>query len=232
MASWVLFLVVLTLLVLAISGAHAALRHEPAGAGPALRLVSPLEGERVAEPAARLEAVVPAGMRDARLVMSRQRFDPSSWTTLPEGSGWIVVPYGPGPLAIGTLGLGIRNDTVWWWAIVTRDPRTGAFAVSEVRSFTLIPRFANRVAPAFQIEPSARGVLPADPAPATRAGRATGRPIDLTAGYTIVPGGPPPALPADLVRAGGERPQMPTERGAYLVQFGDDSPDSARVRIT
>ncbi|HXS81844.1 MAG TPA: S8 family serine peptidase, partial [Methylomirabilota bacterium] len=53
-----------------------------------------------------------------------------------------------------------------------------------------------------------------------------------TAGYTLTPGGGDPQLPAELKRRRGavtlgEAPG----REAYIVQFGDDSPDSARARI-
>jgi hypothetical protein len=183
------------------------------GAGAGVVLAYPADEERVAAPAARFQANVPGSVRDAYLVVSYQRFDPSTWSSLPEGSQWTMAPYHGGALAFSSLGLSVRNETVVWWAVVGHDQRTGSLVASKAGHFTLLPRFANRVAPDATAHPSARGSITTPPALGHT-------PIQLTAGYTFTPGGARPALPPDLARA------VPTEltsssggRRGYLVQF-------------
>ena len=191
----------------------------------------PLAGERVPEGTARLQVATGAGAKDVRVVLARWPFTPSGWTALPTGSGWTIVPYSGEPVALAPLGLADRTDTELWWAVVWTDSTTGRLRASETRELTLVPRFANREGVSGAIVPSARGELPtrAVTPVALGAGR---RAIQLSAGYSLAPGGPEPGLPAALKRrrvalaagqAGG--------RDAYIVQFGDDSPDSARARI-
>ncbi|HEV8479885.1 MAG TPA: S8 family serine peptidase, partial [Candidatus Eisenbacteria bacterium] len=170
-------------------------------------------------------AQVPIQVRDAFFVLSYQRFDPASWSSLPEGSQWTVAPYGGKALALSSLGLTIRNETVVWWAVVGRDRRTGSLVASHAGHFTLLPRFANRMAPDATAHPSATGALSV-PAPLAHT------PIELTAGYTFTPGGARPALPADLARMVPAEPTMASSgRRAYLVQFVGLSASGARRRI-
>ena len=75
------------------------------------------------------------------------------------------------------------------------------------------------------LHPSATGRLPERPAPAAGGAR---RPIELAAGYSLVPNGPAPVLPAALKRVRTDEPAGADAREAYIVQFADDSPDSAR----
>src|SRR5262252_4985882 len=195
------------------------------GAGQGISLLAPADEERVPLPAARLRAQVPGTIRDAFFVLSYQRFDPATWSSLPEGSQWTVAPYGGEALALSSLGLTIRNEAVVWWAVVGRDKRTGAFLASKAGHFTLVPRFANRVAPDATSHPAARGVL-ADTAPAAHT------PIELTAGYTFTPGGPHPALAPDLARVVASEPTAASNgRRGYLVQFVGLSAGEARRRI-
>src|SRR5262245_26014127 len=194
-------------------------------AGEGISLLAPGDEERVALPAARLRAQVPGTVRDAFFVLSYQRFDPASWSSLPEGSQWTVAPYGGEALAPSSLGLSIRNETTVWWAVVGRDKRTGAFLASKAGHFTLMPRIANRVAPDATAPPSARGVL-ADLAPTAHP------PIELTAGYTFMPGGSHPALAPDLARVVPSEPTTASHgRRGYLVQFVGLSAGEARRRI-
>jgi hypothetical protein len=112
-----------------------------------------------------------------------------------------------------------------WWTVVGRDKRTGAFVASKAGHFTLLPRFANRVAPDATAHPSARGAL-ADPAPSAHT------PIELTAGYTLTPGRAHPALAPDLARAApGEPTSSSGGHRGYLVQFVGLSAGETRRRI-
>ena len=100
-----------------------------------------------------------------------------------------------------SLGLVDRTDTKLWWAVVWKDPRTGGMRASEVRELTVVPRFANRVGSDGALRPSATGRLPERIATAAGGAR---RPIELAAGYSLVPGGPAPVLPAALKRVDTE----------------------------
>jgi len=192
--------------------------------------VLPLAGARVEEGSARFEVTRGSGAGDTRLVIARFPFQPSGWSTVPSGPGWTVVPYGAGPIPLGSLGIVDRTETRLWWAVVWTDVRTGAIHAGEARELTVVPRFANRVGPGRALVPSATGRLPERPS--TPAGRfLPRRPIDLAAGYSLEPGGPPPVLPAALRRTTTVTPGADGAHSAWLVQFGDDSPDSARARV-
>ncbi|HET9325182.1 MAG TPA: S8 family serine peptidase, partial [Candidatus Eisenbacteria bacterium] len=189
--------------------------------------VLPVAGVRLDEGAARFEVSPGAGVTDLRIVVARFPFDPSGWSSVPSGLAWTVVPYGARPVPLEALALVDRTDTKLWWAVVWKDLRTGGMRASEVREFTAVPRFANRVGPDGALRPSSTGHLPQRLTTSVGEARA---PIELASGYSLVPGGPPPMIPAKLKRAeattGGARASR-----AYLVQFADDSPDAARKRI-
>jgi len=152
-------------------------------------------------------------------VVARFRFDPSRWSALPTGPGWTVVSCGHGPVALAPLGLVDPTATRLWWAVVWADARSGAMHASEVRELTAVPRFANRVGPDGALPPHATGRL--EPAPASSS-RHT---IELAAGFSLSPNDQSSRATTPR-REGG-----PATRSAYLVQFEDDSPDSARARI-
>jgi hypothetical protein len=214
----------LIVVVLASSLARTATARMSHGTGPAPTVaIVPLADERVSESIARFEVAPGPGATDVRIVVAH---DPTRWSSVPAGPAWTIVPYGGQPVAIGSLGLADRTDTRLWWAVVWTDAATGALRASEARAFTLVPRFTNRVAPEAVTQPTASGRLPESPV-ATAANRA----IDLAAGYTLVPGSPAPAIPARLARATQSTGAAGVTRGAYLVEFADDSPDSARARI-
>ena len=91
--------------------------------------------------------------------------------------------------------------------------------------------FSNRAGQSGALAPSASGRLPAPPAVGFAPGSAR-RPIELAAGYVLTPGGPEPKLPTALApRRAALAPGNDHEREAWIVQFGDDSPDSASARI-
>jgi hypothetical protein len=168
------------------------------------------------------------GTTDLRLVVAHFPFEPSRWSSVPSGPAWTIVPCGTHPVALRSLGLVDQTDTKLWWAVVWTDARTGALRASGVRELTVVPRFANRTGVDGALHPSATGRLPERVTPAAARPRRT---IELTAGYSLVPNGPAPVLPAALRRARTEASAAANARDAYLVQFADESPDSARERI-
>jgi hypothetical protein len=191
----------------------------------------PLAGDRLPEGTARLEVATGSGAKDVRVVVARWPFAPSSWSTLPGGSAWAIVPYAGKPIALAPLGLADRTDTELWWAVVWTDSATGSLRASEVRELTLVPRFANREGVSGTLAPSASGQLPARAVAPVVSGKGR-RTIELAAGYSLSPGGPDPDLPVALRhRRGALAAAAAGDRDAFIVQFGDDSPDSARARI-
>jgi hypothetical protein len=185
----------------------------------------PLAGDRVAEATARFEVALGSGAEDVRLVIAHFPFEASGWSTVPSGPAWTLVPYRAGPVALRPLGIVDRTDTKLWWAVIWKDSRTGGMHASKTRELTVVPRFANRFSLSGAVTPSATGRLTV---PASAPSGGVRRPIDLASGYTLVHGGPAPTLPVAL-----RRPAIagPHGRGACLVQFADDSPDSARARV-
>jgi hypothetical protein len=190
--------------------------------------VLPLAGARVDEGNTQFEVSTGAGVAEVRIVVAPFPFTPSGWSSVPSGPSWTVVPYGARPIPLHSLGVVDRTDTKLWWAVVWKDVRTGGMRASEVRDLTVVPRFANRVGADGAMRPSATGRLPVRLA--TTAGGAR-RVIELAAGYSLVPGGPSPVLPDALKLPNSEETGGANARGAYLVQFADDSPDAARERI-
>ncbi|MGH7725863.1 MAG: S8 family serine peptidase [Candidatus Eiseniibacteriota bacterium] len=171
--------------------------------------------------------------RDLRVVVARFPFDPSGWTALPEGSAWTIIPAGTGTVALEPLGLAEGTEANLWWTVVWTDSRTGALRAGDVRTFTLLPRFANRVGPDGLVRPNATGRL-ARSAADLRGTEGPRRAIQLASGVTLEPDGPTSAPELARLRRtaadDGTTRSVP-ERGAYLVQFADGSPDSAKARI-
>lgn len=198
---------------------------------PRLALASPSDNERVEAGSSTLEVRAARSMRDISIVLARHAFDPSDWKAVQQGSNWIVVPYRGLPLRIAALGLPARIETGYWWAAVGRDARSGQFLSSEVGRFTLVPEFSNRVAPRPHIPQTAKGSLPGE----TRTAQSgVSRPIQLASGYTLLPDGPLPRVPADLdaVDDSSLAPNKSgTGRGAFLVRLGETPPDAARQHI-
>src|SRR5262249_22054273 len=137
--------------------------------------VLPLPGDRVEESSALFEVSPGAGATDVKIVIAHFPFDPSCWSTMPSGPAWTVVPYGAGPVPLGSLGTVDRTDPHLGWAGVWTDVRRGALRASEARALTVVPRFANRVGTDGALPPSATGRLPqrvAAPAGPASPGRA------------------------------------------------------------
>jgi hypothetical protein len=220
-------LLLVLLLVPAARTASARPRQQPDGPATPTPLL-PAAGVRVDEGSVRFEVSPAAGVADARLVITRFAFDPSGWSTVPSGPAWTIVPCAAEPIALQSLGLVDHTETKLWWAVVWTDPRTGRMRASEVRQLTVVPRFANRVAVGGALNPSLTGRLPERQAPAAGGAR---RAIELAAGYSLTPNGPAPVLPVALSTARTDEPAAADARAAYIVQFADDAPDSARNRI-
>jgi hypothetical protein len=186
----------LRVLILALSTATIsapALARVPARSGPATVTTLPLPlrpaaGERVEESTARFEIAGAAAAHGVRVLVSQVPFDPSGWTSLPSGPTWTILEWKGNGLPMGRLGLAGRTDTPLWWAVVWTDDRTGALRASEAVPFTLVPRFANRIAADATVRPTTVGRLSIAVPPLD----APRRPIELAAGYTVVPGGSAP----------------------------------------
>ena len=192
--------------------------------------VLPLAGALAHEGSAHFEVARGTYAGDIQVVVSRFRFDPTSWKSVPEGSAWTRIPFTGAPIPLAPLGLADRTDTRLWWAVVWTDARTGVLRASEAQPFTLVPRFANRVATNGGLLPTATGRVPAPPR--TASPLLAPRPaIELSAGYSLVPGEALPLLPSATRREGEAAPGDGAAPQAWVVQFADDSPDSARARI-
>jgi hypothetical protein len=90
-----------------------------------------------------------------------------------------------------------------------------------------LPKFSNRAGAGGRIAPTMRGrmsVTAADNASAV---------IELTAGYSLVPGGEEPHVPADLARlaASSSSSAASADRGSYLVRFPAGVAESPRARL-
>lgn len=207
------------------AGARVPTPHRVPGAERVPMMVRPLAGERVPESTGRF--VVTSGdlAKDTRVVIARFPFSTAGWKSVPSAPAWTVLPCDGRSLELAPLSLAGGVDTPLYAALFWTDARTGDLRVSDVREFTLVPNFANRVAPDGRLQPSAMGRLVGDAA--KRSGR---RAIELFAGYSLEPGKPAPELPARLKRAAVAN-RAGDAREAYLVQFGDDSPKEARSRI-
>jgi hypothetical protein len=90
-----------------------------------------------------------------------------------------------------------------------------------------LPKFSNRVGAGARLAPTMRGQLPATPAEVAPAA------IELTAGYSLVPGGEEPRVPAELARlaAPSSSSAASSARGSYLVRFSEGGAESARTRL-
>jgi len=221
-------LLFLVLVALPVRGASARTRPQLAGSGAIVPTpLLPPAGARIDEATARFEITPGTGITNVRVVVAHFPFEPAGWSSLPTGPAWTVVSYRAQPIALQSLGVVDRTDTKLWWAVVWTDARTGVMHGSEVRDLMVVPRFANRAGSAWGLHPSATGRLPERVA---ALGLGARRPIELAAGYKLVPGGPAPVVPAALkqlrpVPVSASAPQ------AYLVQFADDAPDADRARI-
>jgi hypothetical protein len=201
-------------------------------------LVAPAQGAKLVESAVRFAFVTPTGATRTALVLSRQPFDPSGWTALPEGGDFVVRELRGPMLSLADAGLHVEAESELWWAIAHRDGHTGALRVSEVRSFTAEPKFMNTIAGSPYLSEARRGTTAIEGAVRGAGGLAidgaSGAPrIRLAAGYDFAPAEGTPTLPASLTAAGDDATNSdPAALHSYLVQFAA-TPTAAEVaRIT
>ena len=91
-----------------------------------------------------------------------------------------------------------------------------------------LPKFSNRVGAGSRLAPTMRGQMPTTP------GQAAPGTIELSAGYSLVPGGEEPRVPAELSRlatSSSASSASPTARGSYIVRFPEGGAESARTRL-
>lgn len=231
----------LTALVLALAvvrGTDGSVRPEDRFRIGRTELVAPAQGAKLVESAVRFAFVTPAGATRTALVLSRQSFDPSGWSALPEGGDFVVRELKGPMLSLADAGLRVEAESELWWAVAHRDGHTGALRVSEVRSFTAEPKFMNTIAGTPYLSEARRGTSAIETAvrgggELASAGNPAAARIRLAAGYDFAPAEGTPVLPgsrtpAEADATGGD----PAALDAYLVQFAA-TPTAAEVaRIT
>jgi len=223
----------LGLLALAVT-AHASIRPDDRARLLRPRPVAPAAGERLVESAARFAFEIARGTSRPVLVIARRAFDPAGWIELPAGDEFVVRNASSPVLSLADAGVGVDGETPLWWVVAARDDATGALLLSEVRSFTALPRFVNRVAPSPYLPPATRGRLEASDLLGSRARRSNAEAaagtnaapaarIRLAAGYDFAPADGEPPVPFELSGAAVPRDESdPSAARSYLVQF--DSP--------
>lgn len=191
------------------------------------RLVGPAEGQQLAETAIHFTFENSKLATDARVVVSRAPFDPSRWTEIPSDEAFSVIAASRGFASLAATGLRLEADAPLYWAVVTRDARTGELRASEVRTVNATRRFANRIAASPYLKGGSRGTL--ERRPAVTSGQ---RPaIHLASGYTILPDAGTPVIPAELSSAAAPRDERAGSLKGFLVQFRGATADEARERI-
>lgn len=207
--------------------ASAAIRMEEGDSVGRARLVAPAAGERLVASAVRFAYELPRDVDHAWLLVSREPFEPAGWQKLPDDPGILRIDIdATGTLpSLDRIGISPAAETPLYWAVASTDRARGRLEVSDVRSFTALPRFANRVMASQFLGVSREGRLGEEP-------QAVSPRIRLSAGYDFAPSEGEPALPAGLATA-----RLPIDDaggmalGAYLVQFQGDPSDEERAAI-
>ena len=201
------------------------------------RLLAPAVGERAVETAIRFAYELPKGSREAHLLVSRRPFQPAGWTEIEPRPDLVVVDAGSAAPTLEEAGVTVDSDTPLWWALSWRDPLDGGLRFSEVRPFTALRRFANRVAASPVVLQERSGRLPESETAPRRAALAShavvpARPqVHLVAGYDFVPGETQPAVPAALAHVLRTPEDGADPVGAFLVQFADPPGEAERAAI-
>ena len=91
-------------------------------------LLVPAPGEKLVESAVRFAFQTPAGLEKPVLVLSRQAFDPSSWTELPSGSDFVLKDAADAAVSLASTEINVVADTPLWWAVAARRPAHGPAA--------------------------------------------------------------------------------------------------------
>src|SRR5262245_53384737 len=172
--------------------ALAALSPEARSALGRPALIAPAAGQRLVESEARFAFRPMPVWRPEPLVLPTRPFDSSGWTEVPARPELVTMRADRTVLDLAASGITITAPTTYWWCVTARDPGTGKLAVSETRSFTALPRFANKVTPSLLLPTPQRSVVAPDERP-----RASGPPrIHLAAGYDFAPSQAEPSVPA------------------------------------
>ncbi len=220
-----LSILALALLVLWAGLAAAAL--DPARRAERMRplLAAPAAHERLQESDVVFVFERPRGASELRLLLSPRAFDASGWTAIPDLPGLIVRDAPRGVLTLAQAGVSPARESPWWWTVAARDGATGAWSFAGVRSFTVIPRFTNRVASSPYLmrrvlgRMSAADLRRAADASLTAGDRAPH--LRLAAGYDFAPrlSAAGPAVPNELSMARVPAEEAAAGTQAYLVQF-------------
>ena len=201
------------------------------------RLLAPASGERAVETAIRFAYELPKGAREAHLLVSRRPFQPGGWTEIESRPDLVALDAGAAAPTLEETGVRVDADTPLWWALSWRDPLDGVLRFSEVRPFTALRKFANRVAASPVVLQQESGRLPESEVAPRRAALARGgavpaRPqVHLVAGYDFVPGGTQSVVPAALAHALRTPGDGADPVGSFLVQFADPPGDAERAAI-
>ncbi len=234
----------------------AAMRAEDEASFGRARAIAPADGERAAESELRFAYELPADAARSWLVVSRAPIDPAAWRAVPAGDGLVIADARTFPTSLAELGIVLTGETTLYWTVASASRKDGALRAADVRTVTVVPRFANRVAPSPFLVESRRGVLAADEvAAAARERRGALTPFDATAqrpttlagvlaadaprirlaaGYSFAPTvESEPALPIALTSARTMTIEDadPAALGSYLVQFDGPPSDAQREAI-
>ena len=215
--------------VLSVTSAYAAVRFEDANDAGRARAVAPADGEHLNAGEARFAVELPGDVSAAWVVAAAQPFDAASWTSLPEGAAFKRADAASGLVAFDALALEVTRPTEVWWTVATVSRTTGRLRTSAVRSFTVLPRFTNRVAPSPYLLESRRGVLGAtDKSQANVLARAAPR-IRLSSGFNFAPtveGAPQVAL------EGSSAALLATDTDQFVCLLVVSESMSATLRVT
>ena len=192
-------------------------------------LVAPARGQQLVESAVRFAFEVPTGYSRAQVVVSRQAFDPASWTELPANAGLIVRDAGKGALSLADFGIALDHDATLWWTVAIREEGTNRLRFGEVRTIEAMRKFRNVVAPSPYMSAARAGRLTAAELAEQTADLRQGPPrIRMSSGYDFAPSEGVPSLPADLsVTAPNETNSEALE--SWIVQYSE-SPGEAELQ--
>jgi hypothetical protein len=190
-------------------------------------LVAPAEGQHLVASEARFAFRTMSGWRGETLVLSTRPFDSSAWTEVPARPELVTMRADRPVLDLERSGIAITSPTTLWWCVTARDPGTGKLAVSETRSFTALPKFANRVTPTLLLPTPEKSVVAAEEMPHAGPPR-----IHLAAGYDFAPSQGEPAVPAALAtESASTAVESAGAMHSYLVQFDGPPSDAERAAL-
>ncbi len=193
--------------------ADSAIRPEDRETMGRATLIAPAAGQHLVETAVRFAFDQPQSTEKPVLILSRASFDPTGWTSIPTDADLVVTDAGRPVMSMADAGFKIAADTRIWWAVAVREEGTGRLRVSEVREFTALRKFQNRIARSPLLPQAKTGRL-APPSPAEAAAMARPR-VRLSTGYDFDARESLPSVPVELAS------QVDDASGirAYIVQY-------------